>query len=239
MCKFENPRFNLISVSHKRTCKNEGIMKKASRSLKSTTSRWLFTCMYQRINNHAIKVLVQQNFTWTLRLYHSSMKDTQPYMNKLLVVWCLGGTKHLTNVFKKFNAWNFMKIEVVRGCFKSVGWMKKSIQICQVQNFLKLRVVGVCCLNTDGTILKATCSFAWHYFFLNFVFMFDRWNLNFWEFDKRANGFSKKLAIFLKILIYVETTHVLQYSFYFVSKIRLWIPKSPQWLENCKSNNRI
>jgi hypothetical protein len=38
--------------------------------------------------------------------------------------------------------------------------MKKSIQICQVQNFLKLRVVGVCCLNTDGTILKATCSFA-------------------------------------------------------------------------------
>jgi len=46
---------------------NEDIMKRASRSLKSTTSRWLFTltqtCMYQRINNHAIKVLVQQNFT--------------------------------------------------------------------------------------------------------------------------------------------------------------------------------
>jgi hypothetical protein len=47
------------------------------------------------------------------------MKDTKPYMNKLLVVWCFGGTNHLTtNVFKKFNAWNFMKFEVVRGLFQ-------------------------------------------------------------------------------------------------------------------------
>jgi hypothetical protein len=71
MCKFENPRFNLIfwytiKEHDIRTCKNEDIMKRASRSLKRTTSRWLFTltqtCMYQRINDHAIKMLVQQKF---------------------------------------------------------------------------------------------------------------------------------------------------------------------------------
>lgn len=148
-------------------------MKRASRSLKSTTSRWLFTltqtCMYQRINNHAIKVLVQQNFTWTLRFYHSSMKDTKPYMNKLLVVWCLGGTKHLTtNVFKTFNAWNFMKFEVVRGLFQECRMNEEEHSNLWSVRFPKIESGGSGLFNgwiLTEPYLEATCSFAWHYFF--------------------------------------------------------------------------